>query len=268
MKLYPLIAACAIMSVALVACGDDSSSNAKEESEQSYSSLEDKISSSEAEPESSSSVILSTIINEDSTIVDPRDSNTYKVIKVGDQIWMAENLKYSPEDAPCEKGIGDECLYTWAEAMGKDTVYNRKWLAIGDSTGFQGLCPPGWHVPCAKEGVALKNGLRFLLPLEFDSEHFCASVVQEDMVNEEGNPDKYCEAYGVGGVSNGFNMHLSGYESGFWLIEEERDPYTCRIANAVTFWGASMWVSDIPNNRKEQLFNLRCVMNADKDDAE
>jgi hypothetical protein len=101
MKLYSQIAVGIVISVALVACGDDSSSNAKEESEQSSSSLEDKISSSETEPESSSSVILSTIINEDSAIVDPCDSKTYKVIKVGDQIWMAENMKYSPEGVPC-----------------------------------------------------------------------------------------------------------------------------------------------------------------------
>ena len=274
MKLYPLIAVWTMMVAVLVACGDDSSSNAKEEPQQSSSSSSSsssslkKISSSETEPESSSSVELSMIINEDSTIVDPRDSMTYKVLKIGDQIWMAENMKYSPEDAPCKKGVGDECLYTWSEAMGVDSIYDRKWLAIKDTTGFQGLCPPGWHVPSTKEAEAMVIGLRQLTSLEFDNEHFCASVVQEDMLNDDGSRDTFCERYHVDGVSNGFNMHLSGFMSGFWLIEEDLSPFSCTTANAVTFWGYSIWVESTMNVKKNNPYNLRCVMNADKGDEE
>lgn len=266
MKFYPLFAACSILAVTLVACGDDTSSGAKEEPLQSSSSEE--ITSSETVPESSSSIVLSTIINEDSTIVDPRDSSTYKVIKIGDQIWMAENMKYSPEDTLCEKGVGDECLYTWSEAMGKGHDYDRKWLAIRDTTGFQGLCPPGWHVPSAKEALTLEKSLRRLLEHGYESEYFCSSVVQEDMLNEDGSRDNYCEAYGAGGLSNGFNMHLIGDRSGFWLVEEDNDPISCTIASAVTFWGGSIWVDDFPNSRKDNLYNLRCVMNADEGEDE
>ena len=91
----------------------------------------------------------------DSTLlVDKRDGQVYRTVKIGEQVWMAENLNYAylassetmdslsycPEGNPanCEK-YGR--LYTWAAAVG----CTEEPCDIGRNV--QGICPEGWRVP-------------------------------------------------------------------------------------------------------------------------
>jgi uncharacterized protein (TIGR02145 family) len=86
------------------------------------------------------------------TFQDGRDGRLYRMVQVGQQCWMAENLNhgvikkdfrltdngiaektcYGNDDALCNIYGG---LYTWPEAMAYDTG------------SPQGICPDGWHIP-------------------------------------------------------------------------------------------------------------------------
>lgn len=101
------------------------------------------------------------------------DGNVYDAVKIGDQVWMAENLrttKYA-DGSSIEQGntTSDEVAY-WYYPDGKSSnkgtyglLYN--WKAAmhnassskANPSGVQGICPMGWHVPSDAEWTQLTD---------------------------------------------------------------------------------------------------------------
>jgi uncharacterized protein (TIGR02145 family) len=98
------------------------------------------------------------------------DENVYKTITLGNQVWMAENLrttKYSNGDSigttsPATLDITSENTpkYQWVyERSEKDvTIYGRlyTWYTVTDK---RNICPAGWHVPSDAEWTTLTDYL-------------------------------------------------------------------------------------------------------------
>jgi len=90
--------------------------------------------------------------------------NVYKTIKIGDQLWMAENLKvthYRNGDVIPTGYSNSEWVNLSSDAYAvydddpanADTYGNLyNWYAVGDS---RGVCPDGWHVPSDYEYTVL-----------------------------------------------------------------------------------------------------------------
>jgi uncharacterized protein (TIGR02145 family) len=103
----------------------------------------------------------------DDTCVDI-DGNSYETVQIGNQLWMAENLKVThyrngdeiPNITDSSQWIvfssGAYCNYnndsSIADTYGR--LYN--WFAVGDS---RDICPEGYHIPSDGEWMTLETAL-------------------------------------------------------------------------------------------------------------
>ena len=103
--------------------------------------------------------------SESGTFTDSRDGHEYKWVKIGDQIWMAENLAYlpsvcSPNLSDCESYV-DPHYYVYdyygtnvAEAKVTDNYENYGVLYNWPAAMI--ACPEGWHLPTDDEWKQLE----------------------------------------------------------------------------------------------------------------
>ena len=138
----------------LVACGDDDSDFATRPSDDLSSSVTPKSSDSETSVSSSSSVENQReSCDDENCLMDDRDGQTYKTVKIGDQVWMAENLNFKVDSSFCFKHSESLCdkygrFYRWAAAVDKpesECGYGNTCSLTSEI--IQGVCPSGWHLP-------------------------------------------------------------------------------------------------------------------------
>jgi len=116
------------------------------------------------------------------TFTDPRDGQVYEITNIGNQTWMAQNLRATmfPDGTPIPEVEGDTAwyempyfqkafcwhsndsaanailygaLYNWTAAMNGDTA------SAANPSGIQGVCPDGWHLPSDAEWKQLEMHL-------------------------------------------------------------------------------------------------------------
>lgn len=140
-----------------------SSSSTSQETTASSSSAK----SSSSTQSSSSSFNIETYLNPNilyGEITDDRDGKVYKTVKVGDQLWMAQNLNFESENSYCYDDNPKNCdkygrLYTWGIAMDSAGTDGEEGKGCGYKSdcsaalykGVRGVCPKGFHLPSPTE---------------------------------------------------------------------------------------------------------------------
>lgn len=101
------------------------------------------------------------------------DGNVYKTVKIGKQVWMAENLKVTRYrdsssivpvvDQAVWSAAGEEKYGAWCYYQNDSSTYNStygklyNWYTVNDA---RKLAPTGWHIPDSAEWYTLFNTLQ------------------------------------------------------------------------------------------------------------
>lgn len=229
----------------LVGCGDGGTSEPilypVGKSESSSSSF-DKVSSSEttsqenqpfsAESDTSSEEFC---VENECFVIDKRDGNVYRVIEIGEQLWMAQDLMYEIANQQCFDESVNDCakydgLYSWSAAMDSAGNFSLNGLGCGDglvcvpASPVRGICPAGWHLPNNNE---IKNMIYAML--------------------------------------HNSDLDLFG-RSTFWLSTEENDQNAFYMGLNMTEEHKSMMASP-KSDLKKTLLNVRCLKGKSSDGA-
>ena len=169
------------------------------------------------------------------TFVDERDGRVYKYTTIGDQVWMAENLKFNAKYSLCygldslcsDGGMGHQCILktTNLDVVGEKIApdcedvkcvaerfcdrFGRFYSLVERGTEHNfldrdfvdTLCPIGWHVPTKVEyehlldAVGGSKSFRRLVSKDSTANYY---------VNAEGHNDKFYDECG-------FNALFAGY---------------------------------------------------------
>lgn len=101
--------------------------------------------------------------NECGTITDKRDGEVYQVACIGDQQWMAENLRYNASGSVALDNDNSTVaklgrLYKFM------TVTDGAGISAQTGPGPRGICPEGWHLPSKEDYDKLVANLNKLGP--------------------------------------------------------------------------------------------------------
>jgi len=195
----------------------------------------------------------------DSTsILDVRDQSRYKTVAMGEDTWMAENLRYAAPGSYCYENNDDRCrsygrLYTWTTAMNLPKDYIDNSSTGGIAAEHQGICPMGWHVPSNEEWTALgtyaaslnKGGVGSALKNKEGWASGAVGITAASGFNALPSGNRYGEDYSELGSSTYFWAAAGGDGMGgaYWFLVNNKDD----LSTAEDFDSAA--------------FSLRCVKN-------
>ena len=211
------------------------------------------------------------------TLTDDRDGQTYKTVKIGDQVWMAENLNYRYIQQTYNGAEEDSSSYCYSDDPANCAKYGRLylWSAAMDSAGIipgntangcgygeycnlgnvkvRGVCPEGWHLPDTTEWDAL-----FTAVGEWATAGKMLKSTEgwNDYEGTSGNgSDAYAFSALPAGDRNGFgHFYYEGNLAYFWSSTEYDSNYAYYMRLHYNYDGAYL-----NGNCKDYGFSVRCL---------
>jgi uncharacterized protein (TIGR02145 family) len=207
------------------------------------------------------------------------EGNKYQAVKIGDQIWLRNNLiskKYADGSKIKQGGYPADNNESYVELRGR--LYS--WYAVmngqpgnNDNPGtVQGICPAGYHVPSDDEWIELE------LYLGMDGNQAIAYDIPRGDINVKmkyPDPDLWCGTPCViGNNFSGFSSKPAGFlwKDGsvlpgewdhfcffatFWTSTEYSDT-TTSLSRLIPADAPTIWRSRDP---KGYAYSVRCVKN-------
>ncbi len=165
---------------------------------------------------------------------------SYKTVKIGDQTWMAENLKtkhFNNGDL-----IPNTMFKIYEDLEMNTTIYGRSYnySAFED---LRGICPIGWHLPSKDEWQTLINYANNKTINLKESGNF-------HWISSDGNNVTGFTAIPSGYLLGSGSLLNIGKSSDYWTSTKDMDKiFDVEIGDNFTFF----------SDTKDSFFSIRCV---------
>lgn len=192
------------------------------------------------------------------TFTDSRDGNLYTYVKIGNQIWMAENLKYLPSVVGPSTGSQTTpyyYVYGYNGSEVNEAKATANYLTYGvlyNWTAACNSCPAGWHLPSDAEWTEL-------------TDYLGGTSVSGGKLKETGTTHWASPNYEATDET-GFTALPGAYRlnnGGFFNIGNNGSWWSATEYNTTIAWSSSMYnyLRDFYRsyNNKELGFSVRCV---------
>lgn len=190
------------------------------------------------------------------------DENNYKVVTIGTQTWMAENLKtthYSGGDEiPDGTGAGDilgennpNYWFAYDDVVDNVSTYGRlyTWYTVTDN---RNVCPDNWHIPSDTEWTILTDYLGEMIIAGGKLKE--TGTVRWLSPNTEATNESGFSALPAGGRNYSGIFDDMGSDGLWWSSTEES---TTNAWYRYTFYNGGNVAKS--NGTKEVGFSVRCV---------
>jgi uncharacterized protein (TIGR02145 family) len=206
-------------------------------------------------------------------------NDTYPIVVIGTQTWLAKNLNYVVEGSKCF-GEGGEVvieidghessktlsntevqancvkygrLYDWATAMGFPSSCNENSCSSQIQSKHKGICPSGWHIPSNDEWDILMN---YVGGYETAGAKLKATSDWNDYKGKSGNgTDDYGFSAMPGGRGHSDGTFGSVGDQGRWLSASEIEDNTA-YRRSIYYDRENATLGDLD---KSGLYSVRCV---------
>jgi uncharacterized protein (TIGR02145 family) len=205
------------------------------------------------------------------TFIDFRDNHEYKWVKIGNQIWMAENLAYLPVVSlvkPDSTNLPHYYIYGYDSTDVNMAKANHNYAAYGVLYDWEAAlisCPAGWHLPSDAEWTQMEIDLGMSLA------EVNESIYTFYRGTNHGNKMKTNRGWhnnGNGTNSSGFSGLPGGYRFGngsFCFIESFGYWWSSTEGSEFYAWsrGLAYNKSSVSRNSnfKKNGFSVRCIRN-------
>lgn len=212
------------------------------------------------------------------TFTDSRDGNVYKTVKIGNQVWMAENLRYKgnraeqgsfayDDDPEMEKKYGR--LYTWSAAMNIAPKYDEESVPFPikkkmEQKNYRGIAPEGWHIPTKEEFETLLNYVRSNIKYPKDSRVSAALRLPGEWEAEKEGTNRFGFSVLPAGLRfcEDSQFYALGSTAAFWSSNAD----LLNINDGTSYYGKDGRLVIVPGNgvcisgsRKANAYSLRCL---------
>ncbi len=168
------------------------------------------------------------------TFIDSRDGNEYSSVTIGDQIWMAVNLKYLPSLSGYPKAY---YVYGYNSTNVNDAKATSNYNTYGVLYNWDAAktaCPAGWHLPSVAEWTQLTTYL--------GGESVAGGKLKETGITHWNSPNQ--------GATN--ETGFTALPGGLWRItiwEHDPKPEFADIG------GMGLWWTDTKSDKSKSMYD-------------